>query len=498
LAPVLLTSVLLIAACGLVYELVAGALASYLLGDSVTQFSTVIGTYLCAMGVGSWLSRHIGRGLVARFVTVELLVALVGGYSATALFLAFAYTGAFRLVLYTLVAIIGVFVGLEIPLLMRILRDRFTFKDVVANVLTFDYLGALGASIAFPILLVPHLGLVRAALLFGLVNAAVALWSTILFRRQLGAPRLLVGVCVIVLGLLAAGMAGANRITELTEDNLYADDVILAKSSRYQRIVLTAWKNDLRLFLNGHLQFSSRDEYRYHEALVHPGLAAVPGARRILILGGGDGLAAREVLRYPGVESVTLVDLDPVMTQLFATHPVLTPLNARALTSPKLHIVNADAFVWLETPGDPYDFVIVDFPDPSSYNLGKLYTTAFYRLAAKHLSRGGFMVVQSTSPLFAPRSFWCIARTIAEAGLHTYPYHVYVPSFGEWGFVLAGRRPYEPPAAFPPGLRYLTPTTLGELFDFPRDMRPVPVEPNRLNNQVLVRYYDQEWAEINR
>ena len=497
-APVLLTSVLLIAACGLVYELVAGALASYLLGDSVTQFSTVIGTYLCAMGVGSWLSRHIGRGLVARFVTVELLVALVGGYSATALFLAFAYTGAFRLVLYTLVAIIGVFVGLEIPLLMRILRDRFTFKDVVANVLTFDYLGALGASILFPLLLVPHLGLVRAALLFGLMNAAVALWSTILFRRQLGAPRLLVGVCVIVLGLLAAGMAGANRITELTEDNLYADDVILAKSSRYQRIVLTAWKNDLRLFLNGHLQFSSRDEYRYHEALVHPGLAAVPGARRILILGGGDGLAAREVLRYPGVESVTLVDLDPVMTQLFATHPVLTPLNARALTSPKLHIVNADAFVWLETPGDPYDFVIVDFPDPSSYNLGKLYTTAFYRLAAKHLSRGGFMVVQSTSPLFAPRSFWCIARTIAEAGLHTYPYHVYVPSFGEWGFVLAGRRPYEPPAAFPPGLRYLTPTTLGELFDFPRDMRPVPVEPNRLNNQVLVRYYDQEWAEINR
>jgi len=498
LAPVLLTSVLLIAACGLVYELVAGALASYLLGDSVTQFSTVIGTYLCAMGIGSWLSRHIGRGLVARFVTVELLVALVGGYSATALFVAFAYTGAFRLVLYTLVAIIGVFVGLEIPLLMRILRDRFTFKDVVANVLTFDYLGALGASIAFPILLVPHLGLVRAALLFGLVNAAVALWSTILFRRQLGAPRLLVGAGVIVLGLLAAGMAGANRITELTEDNLYADDVILAKSSRYQRIVLTAWKNDLRLFLNGHLQFSSRDEYRYHEALVHPGLAAVPGARRILILGGGDGLAAREVLRYPGVESVTLVDLDPVMTQLFATHPVLTPLNAGALTSPKLHVVNADAFVWLETPGDPYDFVIVDFPDPSSYNLGKLYTTAFYRLAAKHLSRGGLMVVQSTSPLFAPRSFWCIARTIAEARLHTYPYHVYVPSFGEWGFVLAGRRPYEAPAAFPPGLRYLTPTTLGELFDFPRDMRPVPVEPNRLNNQVLVRYYDQEWAEINR
>ena len=204
------------------------------------------------------------------------------------------------------------------------------------------------------------------------------------------------------------------------------------------------------------------------------------------------------MLRYSEVESVTLVDLDPVMTQLFATHPLLTALNGGALTSPKLHIVNADAFVWLDAAGELYDFVIVDFPDPSSYNLGKLYTTAFYRLAAKHLSRAGLMVVQSTSPLFAPRSFWCIARTIADAGLRTYPYHVYVPSFGEWGFVLAGLRRYEAPPRLPGGLRYLTPTTLAELFDFPSDMRPVPVEPNHLNNQVLVRYYDQEWNEINR
>ena len=488
----------LIAACGLIYELVAGALASYLLGDSVTQFSTVIGTYLFAMGIGSWLSRHVGRGLVARFVTVELLVAVVGGWSSALLFLAFAYTSAFRLVLYALVSAIGVLVGLEIPLLMRILRDRFTFKDVVANVLTFDYLGALGASILFPLILVPHLGLVRSALLFGLVNAGVALWSTILFRRQLAAPKRLVASCVLVLALLGAGVASAGLITNLTEENLYADEVILAKSTRYQRIIVTAWKNDLRLFLNGHLQFSSRDEYRYHETLVHPGLAAVPGARRVLILGGGDGLAAREVLRYPSVESVTLVDLDPTMTQLFASQPLLVGVNHGALNSPRLHVVNADAFVWLETPGDPYDFVIVDFPDPSNFSVGKLYTTAFYRLAGKHLSRDGLMVVQSTSPLFAPRSFWCIARTIADAGLKTYPYHAYVPSFGEWGFVLAGQRRYTPPTTLPPGLRYLTAATVGQLFDFPSDMQPVSVEANHLNNQVLVRYYDQEWADINR
>ena len=297
----LLVSVLLIAACGLVYELVAGALASYLLGDSVTQFSTVIGTYLFAMGVGSWLSRFVTRGVVARFVVVELMVAVVGGFSSAILFLAFAYTDAFRLALYLLVFVIGTLVGLEIPLLMRILRDRYAFKDVVANVLTFDYLGALGASLLFPLLLVPRLGLVRSALLFGIVNALVAVWSTVLFRDLLGARRQLQAACAAALLALGVGMAQAERVTALAEESLYADDVILARDSRYQRIVLTSWKSDLRLFLNSHLQFSSRDEYRYHEALVHPGLAALPGARRVLVLGGGDGLALREVLKYPNV-----------------------------------------------------------------------------------------------------------------------------------------------------------------------------------------------------
>jgi spermidine synthase len=497
--PLFLT-VLLIAACGLIYELVASALASYLLGDSVTQFSTVIGTYLFAMGVGSWLSRWIGRGLVARFVAIELLVAVVGGFSSTLLFLAFAYTDGFRVLLYVLVAVLGVLVGLEIPLLMRILRDRFAFKDVVANVLTFDYLGALAASLAFPILLVPHLGLVRSALLFGMVNAAVAVWSVWLFREQLGARRVLAGACAVVLLVLAVGMVGAPRVTSLAEDNIYADEVIFARDTRYQRIVLTAWKDDLRLWLNAHLQFSSRDEYRYHEALVHPGLAARPAARRVLVLGGGDGLAVRELLRYPNLESITLVDLDPEMTRLFSTHPTLVALNGGSLRSPKVHVVNDDAFVWLDRHPDAFDFIVVDFPDPDNYATGKLYTSVFYRLLARHLSRDGLAVVQATSPLFARRSYWCIAETMRLAGLRTYPYHLYVPSFGEWGFVLAsaGDGAYAPPAALPTGLRYLTAAEVPRLFEFAADMQPVPVEPNRLNTQILVRYYEQEWDRVNR
>src|SRR4051812_24223153 len=359
----LFVSVLLIAACGLVYELVASSLASYLLGDSVLQFSTVIGTYLFAMGIGSWLSRYITRGLVERFITIELMVGLVGGFSSMLLFLAFAYTSSFRLTLYVLVILIGVLVGLEIPLLMRILRDRFAFKDVVSSVLTFDYLGALAASLAFPILLVPHLGLVRSAILFGLVNAAIALWSTFIFSDLLARRNALRATCAVVVLILAGGMAAAKRITDTAEGNIYADDVIYSHDSRYQHIVLTVWQDDLRLFLNSHLQFSSRDEYRYHESLVHPGLAALPSARRILVLGGGDGLALREILKYPNVESVTLVDLDPAVTALFSRHPLLTKLNRGALSSPKVRLINADAFVWLAETSQMFDFAVVDFPD---------------------------------------------------------------------------------------------------------------------------------------
>jgi spermidine synthase len=399
--------------------------------------------------------------------------------------------------------VIGILVGLEIPLLMRILRDRFSFRDVVANVLTFDYLGALAASLAFPILLVPRLGLVRAAMLFGIVNAGIALWSTWLFapllaRRSVTTMR---GACVAVLAVLVVGMAQAKRLTALADDSIYADDVILSRNSRYQHIVLTAWKNDLRLFLNAHLQFSSRDEYRYHEALVHPGLASIPGARHVLVLGGGDGLAVREILRYPNVETVTLVDLDPDVTRLFATHPLLTELNAGSLKSPRVRVINADAFIWLDRNTDIYDFVVVDFPDPNNYGVGKLYTTAFYRLLARHINRGGLAVVQSTSPLFARRSFWSIAETLKQAGLETRPYHVYVPSFGEWGFVLAGTRAaadYEPPTALPPGLRYLTAAETATLFRFPGDMAPVAAEANRLNSQILVRYYAEDFDKINR
>ena len=492
----LFITVLLIAACGLIYELVAGTLASYLLGDSVLQFSTIIGCYLFAMGIGSALSRYINRGLAYRFVWIELLLGVVGGFSSAILFLAFAYTQGFQLLMYAIVIVIGMLVGLEIPLLMRIIRGRYHFRDVIAHVLTFDYLGALGASLLFPIILVPHLGLVRSAMLFGLINAGVALWSTFLFAGQLARATALRVVSVVVLAGLTVGLAEARHITQAAEDNIYADEIIFARDTHYQHIVLTRFKDDIRLFLNSHLQFSSRDEYRYHESLVHPGLSAIPAPRRVLVMGGGDGLAVREILKYPQVESITLVDLDPEMTRLFSTNPMLTALNQKSFLSPKVRIINADAFPWVDSNTDSFDFIVIDFPDPTNYSLGKLYTTAFYKAVARHLSEQGLMVVQSTSPMFARDSFWCIAETIKQAGMLTYPYHVYVPSFGEWGFVLAAHHEYKPPATLPPGLRFVSLQGLPALFQFPPDMAPMPMAPNRLNDQVLIHLYDEDWKDI--
>lgn len=493
----LLASVFVVAACGLVYELAAGALASYVLGDSVLQFSTVIGTYLFAMGVGSWLSRFFERQLPAHFLRIELLVALVGGGLPALLFLAHAWQpGAFRVLLYGMVFVVGMLVGLEIPLVMRILKRNVALKELVSQVLTFDYLGALAVSIAFPLLLVPQLGLIRTGLLFGLLNALIAVWALWLFRHELRRFAAHAMACLLTVGVLGGAFAGSQHITSLAEDKFYQDRIVLAESSPWQRIVVTQGRSGLRLFLNGNLQFAQADEYRYHEALVHPAMAGHGAPRKVAVLGGGDGLAVREILRYPGVESVTLVELDPNMTRLFTADPALSALNGGALRSPKLRIVHTDAFKWLQETSEFYDVIVVDFPDPTNFSIGKLYTNSFYALLEQRLAATGFAVVQTTSPLVARQSYWTVVTTIESVGLRTHPYHANVPSFGEWGFVIASRRPWQPPAALPPGLRFLTPAGVAPLFQFPADMARVPAEVNRLANQVLVTTYEREWGRV--
>ena len=525
----LLVATFVIATAGLVYELIAGAAASYLLGDSVTQFSLVIGTYLFAMGIGSYLSRFIEAGvpdapaeprrpgetdpalssLLTWFVRIEMAVGLLGGFSAVMLFATFARDGAFQVVLFLLVGGVGIGVGAEIPLLVRILEGRMALKDLIARVLFFDYLGALAASVAFPLFLVPRLGLVNAGLLLGMLNVAVGVALVIGFRTSLRRPWRLLTESLIALAVLLFALLRGDAWQRSFEADLFPDPVVFATSSPYQRIVVTRSRGgETRLFLNGHLQFSSTDEYRYHEALVHPVLAAAPRGRPLsaLVLGGGDGMAVRELLTDPDVKAVHLVDLDGEMTDLFRDHSDLAPLNGLALSDPRVTIENADAFAWVNQHADRrYDVVIVDFPDPSSYGVGKLYTTTFYARLARLLTPDSVVAVQSTSPYSARRAFWCIDATMREVGFRTHPFHVHVPSFGEWGYVLAKTRPFDPPIALRSATRprrYLNDALLASLFAFPEDMeRPLPDDGesapiNRLNDQVLVRLYDEDWGAL--
>src|SRR6476619_4317642 len=455
------------------------------------------------MGVGSWLSRYIDKNIAEKFVEVELAVAVVGGFSAPLLFLSFAHLSYVAIVLFGIVFVIGVLVGLEIPLLMRILKDELDFKDLVSRVLAFDYIGALAASLLFPIFLVPKLGLNRTSLLFGMLNAGVGIWGTwlllplikknVTFMRVKGA---------VILVLLAIAFIKADRLTTLAEDALFVDNIIYAKSSQYQRIVVTKGKTGYALFLNGNLQFNSFDEYRYHEALVHPAFAAFPGeAKRVLVLGGGDGLALREILKYPSVQFIQLVDLDPEMTSISKHVPALGDLNHHSFDDPRVHVTNADAFVWLDNmTTEPFDIAIVDFPDPNNFALGKLYTTRFYNLLKSKLQPDSAVVIQTTSPLIARQSFWCIINTLEASGYIVKPYQTTVPSFGIWGFALAKLRPFETPTRPPAGveLNFLNDNSFASMFEFSNDTsRPSDeVEINRLDNQALVRYYETEWRRF--
>lgn len=523
---VLFAMVLAIATSGLVYELCMAAVGSYLLGDTVHRFSLVIGTYLSALGVGAYLSRFVDRRLAQTFIDVEFLTALIGGLSAPLLMLAYGWVGAWEVLFYGTVGVVGTLVGLELPLLIRVLEHRLELKELIARALTVDYIGSLLGSLAFSWFLVPKLGLMRSSMASGLLNAVVGLGSTFALRG-LGdvTPEGLVRARWrggLVVGLLLGAWFGAGRMTAWVDAATLPGVAIISEQTPYQRIVVTESRApsspslasglasstpsperpaDLRLFLNGHLQFSSLDERRYHEALVHPVFAVSPRHARVLIGGGGDGLALREVLRYPDVERVTLVDLDARMTRLFSEHPRLTALNEQAFRDPRVSVINDDAMSYLRSAPLRFDVAILDFPDPNSYALGKLYSLEFYRLLRTRLAQDGVAVVQATSPFFARAAFWCIEATLRATGLNTLPYRVFVPAFGDWGFVLASASPghtlsFET-SRLPAQLVYLNTDVLRQSVAFPPDSQRLGVHVNRLDNQALVEYYSAAWERFN-
>lgn len=495
---VLLASVFIIAACSLLYELLISSLSTYLLGSSVVHYSVTIGLFLFFMGVGAWFARFINNSLVAVFVLIELGIGVIGGLSALLLYSAYVWSEAYYPAMILVIAAISTLVGLEIPLLTRIIEQSQGLKKGISEVLTFDYLGALLASLLFPFVLLPWFGHLLAAAGTGLLNLVVALGVAWQFRAYLGSWRWpLAGLAASGILLLAATLILTKPVQRVLEQSLYQDTVVHTEQSRYQKIVVTRLGEDTRLYLDGSLQFSSVDEHRYHETLTHIPAAYTRQRQRALVIGGGDALAVRELLKYQTLETITIVDIDPAVTRLASSLTFWKKLSGDALNDPRVEVINTDAWQWLESGGEQFDLILVDLPDPSSADTARLYTVAFYHRLARRLAVGGVLMTQATSPWFAHKAFWSIGTTLEEVFNDVKPAHVYVPSFGPWGFFMAAEHLLEEPVHAVHEGRFISAAELPSIFALPKDFKRSEVEANRIGSLPILEYYREGWAEIN-
>lgn len=502
---VLIVSIFIAGLCSIIYELLISTTSSYFLGDSIRQFSITIGLYMAAMGVGSYLSRLFVRQLLWRFIETEILLGLVGGISVPLLYVAFIYTGfaGFNSIMIGLILLIGLLTGLEVPFLTQLMKEHYPLGINLSNVLSLDYLGALIATLLFPFFLLPWFGVFVSSVVFGTINIFLAFINLWHFGPDIPSVRRRVywAASGAVFCLFMALLAGSNLLLTEWNDRLYKDRIVFIKTTPYQTLVLTQGGDDLRLYIDRVIQFSSVDEYRYHESLVHPAMSLAPYRKQVLILGGGEGLAAREALKHPGVEAVTIVDIDPEVFRIARETPQLRELNNGSLDHPKVKMAPEDAFVFLQNTAQLYDVIIADLPDPSNDALARLYSREFFKLIRSRLVPNGVFVTQATSPFHTRDAFWCIEASIRAGGFsHTLPYHAYVPSFGDWGFIAAANFPLEATQAnVSVPVKFLNPPTLQKSFLFEPDLLPTDsLRPNSLDRPALLEYYLEAWQRWSR
>lgn len=489
----LMMTTLIISGCSIIYEILISSVSSYLVGDSIKQFSITIGLYMSAMGIGSYISKFLKEKLFDWFVFVEIGVGFIGGISSLVLFLSNVYLESYQLIMYIQIIIIGTLVGLEIPLLTRIIENNTkNLRVTLSSIFTFDYIGGLIGSVTFPLLLLPNLGYFATAFLIGSINIIISIIIIYNYKEYIKNLILFKFIAFAALIFMILGTIFSEDIAMNIENKLYRDKIILSEQTQYQKIVVTKHKDDLRLFINGNIQFSTADEYRYHESLVHIPMNSTPIKNNVLILGGGDGLAVREVLKYDEVDKITLVDLDEDMVELCKTNNDIKKVNENSLISDKLEVVYRDAFEYLEESRELFDVILIDLPDPNDENLNKLYTNIFYRLASNSLRESGVMAIQSTSPYYAKEAFWCINKTLESEGLNVIPYHVEVPSFGDWGFQLVSKRPVDINSInIDVDTKFLNKETVDKLFVFGEDeiVNKEELITNTIARPQLINYY---------
>jgi len=423
---------------GVVAEYILSTLATYFLGDSIFQWIMIVSLMLFSMGLGSRISKSFNTNLLKKFLLLEFSLSVLVSFSPLLVYTVAAFSQGYGLLIYTLAIAIGILIGMEIPLVIRINDEFEELKYNISNILENDYYGSLLGGVFYAFLGLPFLGLMYTPFVLGLINLLVAfalllsLWKVMEVKER----KFILPLGVLIKVALISGFFIAKPIILFGEQEKYKDKVIYTEQTKYQRIVMTQWGKDYWLYLNGNQQLSTRDEIMYHEPIVHTPLQLHGYPQNILVLGGGDGCAVREILKYPSVKSIRLVDLDPAMTRLAMEHPILTELNKNSLTHEKVEVLNADGYNYILEDEDFYDVIIIDLPDPRTVELGRLYSYEFYRSCYKRLRPKGVIITQGGSPYFATRSFLCINETMKEAGFVTGMIHNQILTMGEWGWII--------------------------------------------------------------
>jgi spermidine synthase len=423
---------------GIVTEYVLATLATYFLGDSIVQWTMTLSVMLFAMGLGSRFSRFIKKNLIISIIAVELILSVVVSFSSVIVYSCAGYTNYIGVLIYALSLLTGLLIGMEIPIAIR-LNQRFERLRVnVSSIIEKDYYGSLLGGVFFAFVGLPFFGLTYTPFILGGVNLMVALVLLYVLQKELSRVLTfrLVFVTIFVISFIGLGLNFAGPIILFGEQKKYKDKIIYEEQSKYQRIVITKWNDHHWLFLNGNQQFSSLDEAMYHEPLVHPVMQLSKKPSNVLIIGGGDGCAVREILKYSSVKDITLVDLDPAMTRLGSEHPVLISLNDSSMYSEKLTIINEDGFIYLNEVEELFDVIIVDLPDPRSIEIARMYSKEFYEQCYLKLRPNGALITQAGSPYYAMKAFYCVKESMSAAKFTVQAMHNQILTMGQWGWAI--------------------------------------------------------------
>ncbi len=545
----LILTMAVLAGCGLIYEYLLSHYAGRVLGVMESTIYTMIGLMIVSMGLGAFAARNV-RCAFNGFVWLELMIALLGSCSILIIGGLIAITQIFPQLIadmlslppdmkpqgglfqqlswiafnspYFFGVILGFFIGMEIPLIARI-REHIHQQHLANNLGTIygaDYVGA-GIGAAIWVIFLLSIDISKAAALTASLNLIAGAFFILRYWQHLNWRKTFVSLhcmlAVVIVLMFSYGNHWLNQMNSL----LYLDKVVHTDKTRYQQLTFTErhmgleQDNIINFYLNGRLQFSSIDENIYHDYLVAPVMAASARQENILIIGGGDGLALRDVLKY-NPKSVTLIDLDSELIDIFKdptslVNPRLArqilQLNQQSLQDERVKIYRADAFIAINEllkNKQSFDAIIVDLPDPSHPDLNKLYSVNFYARLNLLLAGDGLIAIQSTSPYHAKDSFIAIGNTLEAANFnHVEQYHDNVPSFGEWGWTIASKTGASPLARLnkltelPVAHQWLNLSILKSAFIFPNNFyqNKAEIGINILGSHTIYQLHQKAWQD---